>query len=611
MSYFIGLFLLLSIVFSLCFFTKQRFELLFPLTNLSLIVVLYVFGLFNGLFYGGCLVLGIALVLLTLVVILSVKNRTQDFLKLLAQPSVIVFFGFAVFQYIALYFMQVVGWDELTHWGLVVKNMFFSKNFGGGAEATTMFKGYPVGTSLYLYFFEMFGSEFEPAHLFMAMNLINIGFLLPVISKFQNFKQKVLGSLLILSCALLFNVKMYFSIWNDMFLSVLFAYILISYFCFEPERISWMQILSVCLGGFVLTAAKSTGIAFVLFALILIAVDVLVHIKREKKAILKGLLFLSLFVFSICLSKLSWNLYLEIQGVGDAWDTNRLTLSNLIEYVLRPNDFQKTVTKSFWMEFLLPFRSTSNNSATPIPYIIVLAVLGILLRMLFKRTQQKKRIFALGIGIFGTFFIYVISMLISFLFTFSQEEALHLSSYVRYLNTFVIAVLLLLISMLISSWRPEEKSSSRKLFVTTLALICTLCVIVCPIFRFFMNRTMQPYQIFAEGVRELEKDDKIYAVSIGHDRFLKDYLYFRFLATPNDCSGLKIGGSPYIGDVWNPDMTQEDTLQAIYEGGYTRIYLHRFDDTFVRQCANLFEEPPREYTFYRLNAEQRLIACEK
>lgn len=611
MSYFIGLFAVLGIAFSLCYFTGKRFELLFPLTNLFVIAVLYAFGMMGILYCGGILLLITAAALLCAVAVLSVKRRNASFLELFKEPSIIIFLTFAFLQFLALYYMRVIGWDELTHWGLVVNNMFYSRDFGGGAAATTMFKGYPVGTSLYLYFFEMFGELFRPAYLFMAMNLMNIGFLLPVISRCKGLRQKTLGTLLILSCALAFNVKMYFSIWNDMLLSVLFGYILISYFCFDKERISLLQILSVSLGAFALTASKSTGLAFALFAFVLIAVDVLLRMKREKKTVFCGIVFLSVFLFAILLSKLSWNLYLNVNGLGEAWDTNRLTLSGLLEYLTHPNEFQRTVTGNFWLEFLLPFRSRSNDVATPIPYLVDLVLFGLLLRLLYRRTGEKRRIVALGIGIYATFFIYVLSMLVSFLFTFSTEEALLLTSYVRYLNTFVVAILLLLISMWIASWKPtEEDEPNPNLFRGLLCGIVAASMIVCMILGPLMDRIMQPYEMFSGTVEALDADESIYAVSIGHDGYLKDYLYFRFLATPLDCSGLKIGGSPYIGDTWSYAMTAEDTLNAIRDGGYTLVYIHRFDEAFLSQCGSLFADSVKEYTFYRFNADEKLVICD-
>jgi len=112
---------------------------------------------------------------------------------------------FSFVQFFALINMRVISHDELTHWGLVVKNMFYHRNFGGGSSATTMFKGYPVGSSLFLYFFEMFGTSFIDAYLYMAMNLLNVSLLLPLASKFENIKQKFAFSFLLIGTAFIFN----------------------------------------------------------------------------------------------------------------------------------------------------------------------------------------------------------------------------------------------------------------------------------------------------------------------------------------------------------------------------------------------------------------------
>ena len=81
----------------------------------------------------------------------------------------------------------------------------------------------------------------------------------------------------------------------------------------------------------------------------------------------------------------------------------------------------------------------------------------------------------------------------------------------------------------------------------------------------------------------------------------EEYLIMRFLATPIESSGLKEGGSPYIGDMWESGMSAEDTLKAIAEGGYTLLYLHRIDDAFIRSHGELFSDAPEQFTFYRMS----------
>ncbi len=601
MGYFIALFLILGITLSLSHLLRQSFSYILPLTNLSVITVLYIFGVFDALMLGGIVVVAVAVALLLFVAVDSKRRRDPSWRSLLTHPAILLFLAFAILQYVALFSMEVIGWDELTHWGLVVKNMFYTRTFGGTEAATTMFKGYPVASSLYLYFFQMFGTQFRPAQLFMAMNLLNVGFLLPVISKFKSLSQKTCGILLILACVLAFNPRAFFSIWNDSYLAILFGYILISYFCFDSP----LRVLPLCLGVFVLTASKNTGVAFSLIALILITLDLLFGKKPTKQA--RWLLLLPLGMgLSILLSKLSWSLYLDTHRLGEAWNTGGITVSNLWNALWHPTDFQREVARRFWLEFLLPFSSTSNSSATPIPYPIDLVLFGILLWQLAKRTKNMRRTVTLAIGIFCTFFLYTLAMLSSFLFAFSQEEALLLTSYVRYMNTFVVGILLLLLSMLLGTVREREEVQFHKLPLAILGVLLAATLVTCPVLKWFMGNEVKPYQTFEQGLEQLADSDRIYAVSCGHSGYLKDYLYFRFLATPKDCSGLKIGGSPHVGDVWNHSLTAQDTLNAIQDGGYTVVYLHRIDDGFRASCGELFLDAPQEYTFYRFGEDGRL-----
>jgi hypothetical protein len=119
-----------------------------------------------------------------------------------------------------------------------------------------------------------------------------------------------------------------------------------------------------------------------------------------------------------------------------------------------------------------------------------------------------------------------------------------------------------------------------------------------------MGGLIAPYKTYENTVGSLDPDEKIYQITRGNGEFLttapEEYLVLRFLATPLDSSGLKKGGSPYEGDMWESGMSAEETLAAYNSGGYTILYIHRIDDSARAKVAPLFASDIEEYTFYVL-----------
>ncbi len=607
MSYFIALLAILTAVFSFAYLTKQKFELIFPAVNLSVIVFLYFFGFFGKLVLGSYLLLLVAALSLGLALLRARKEGRGAFLRSTFSPFAVIVLVFAVFQYPALFLCEVVGWDELTHWGLVVKNMYFTGDFGRGAGTTTMFHGYPPAMSLYLYFFQVFGKSFSPAHVYMAINLINVSLLLPVVSRFRRLSKKILAAVVILSTAFVFNITMYISIWSDPFLAILFGYIMINYLCFRREVLPKTNAIGILLASFVLTAVKSTGIAFLLFAYLVILADLLL-IRHENGKRTRLPIFLYVGAVAVpLLSKFSWSFYISQYHLGEAWNTNRLTLSGVMRFLGSADEFQVTVTKNFFRQLLFPFSYSGNGNATPIPYPLILLSFGVLIFLIAKRMANRRYMLSLSLGIYVTFFIYLISMLISYLFTFSAGEALGAVSFVRYLNTFVLGAMLALVSLLLCTVKEQETAkngSERRVLMAASAFLIVVCGIASPIIGSVMKTIKEPYRYFTEAVSTFGDQDSVYVITAESDGFLESpveyqYLFFRFYATPHECSGLKIGGSPYIGDPWKVTHTVEQTLADFEAGGYRYMYLHYIDDAFQETYAEIFEDVPQEFTFYQ------------
>ena len=123
----LGVFLAFSTAFAIAF--KRRIEEAIPTTMFSIIILLYIFGLAKNLEFGISVIKLISISLIIYIICSIYKNK-----KLVGQyiltPGIIIFMVI-FFSTVLIHKGRVLmHWDEFSHWGLVVKNMFSLNDFG-------------------------------------------------------------------------------------------------------------------------------------------------------------------------------------------------------------------------------------------------------------------------------------------------------------------------------------------------------------------------------------------------------------------------------------------------------------------------------------------------
>lgn len=624
MGYFISVAIIFMATFSICYLTKKQFGIILPIVNFSIIIFLYIFGLINLLMVGLYLWLASAIALSIMALAKIIKAKDKLFIKTFFSPAVLFFIGFCLLQFIMLLKIKPLWWDEFSHWGLVVKNMYYHHNFGGTQTATTMFKGYPVGTSLFLFFFQCFGIKFSDCTLFTALNFLNVSLLLPALCKVKEQGKKISLSILLIAVILIMNYMFLLSICNDMFLSLCFAFILIMYFCFKRDGLKSEHYINIFLAIFTLGIAKSTGVALACFALLIILVDILIsnHIKTCFKQ--KNFYFFMIgFVATILLSKISWNLYLStLEGI-DAWQISELTLKNLFAYIFQPTEYQSSSTARYFINLLIPIYNNGAYGTTRIPLILyILAIIFLIKRI--KNSIGKKEAFGLYATIFSSVAIWIVGLLVLYIFTFTERETTTLSSQLRYIYCLTIGIIVFLMSYNFTVQEVSNKFNfGKKGICISLCSFALLCFVACPIINITTTQKYSEYDKFEQYISNLNKTDSVYIIDcetkqnltyvynqewtnpytlkwISHKKGL-EALKMRYIATPIQSSGLLFGGSPHTGDLWNDSITPDQTIQSIKKRNYNYVYLHNINEQFKTTYADMFSEPPTPKTMYSVS----------
>lgn len=207
-------------------------------------------------------------------------------------------------------------WDEFSHWGLVVKNMYIFDYFGNHPDSTVTFRGYPPATALWQYFVAKLCGEFKEEYTYQAMGWLMGSLLLPVLKKFK-WKRMISAGFSILTLALIplvFNYLYPVSLLVDIILGLLLGYLLVS--SFYDEKRDRFSILNAFLGIMVLCLTKASG-AFlgVIYVVIVVVYDLLTHKKIKEKEVFASWGF---HVLALLIGKFSWSIYLVVSSTKPA-----------------------------------------------------------------------------------------------------------------------------------------------------------------------------------------------------------------------------------------------------------------------------------------------------
>lgn len=291
-----------SLLFMLVF--KRPFEETVGVSLISMVAILYISGLF------GFLETGIAIIALsaTFCMLFSIYlyNKSKTPFHVLLSPGLIVFCLLSVIIILFNADMQRAHWDEFSHWGLAVKDMFYFDSFGNHAVSTVMLPNYPPFITLFQYYLQYFNGMFAENLLYIAYQIAILCLLLTSLRE-VSWKKIILlpcGLVIILFVPLLFFPEVYNSIYADPLLAYILCYLLLCYY--TDSEMTGFKFLRLSLGLFALTLTKETGFVIAGMLTIHFLCD---FIYRHRKLFTKKILPLCAFPILTVFYFISWRLF--------------------------------------------------------------------------------------------------------------------------------------------------------------------------------------------------------------------------------------------------------------------------------------------------------------
>uniref|UniRef100_S0DGI6 Glycosyltransferase RgtA/B/C/D-like domain-containing protein n=1 Tax=termite gut metagenome TaxID=433724 RepID=S0DGI6_9ZZZZ len=613
MPYLIVMLLLVPPALSLAVHLKKSFAETISLAVLGLIAAGYVFALFGLVWLVPWLLVAAVLAACAHLVWTLMIRRSVKITALFS-------FGLVAFLALAgvLWWLcrgrMLTFWDDFSHWGLAVKNMFYLDDLYAVAGSSATYKDYPPAGPLLQYIIlkaGRFGYR-EDVALFVHA-LLPLSLMVWPLHKF-GWKRTATAAVCILAVFLFVpgvNSGAYTRLLVDALMGVLLGYILLAQFLSDSPAAALPYTI---LGCFVLAITKQAGVGLALMAAIVLLLDGLRKARRaEVKALWPekntrgrvALLAPTLAPFAAVLAGWgSWAVYKAVHRVGEQWATSAITPAGIFEFFTGgAPEYRYEILHNFADA---AFSAPANGWLLRFPsagWFVLYALLGAAGWFLHKK-GQRGRWLLFSVSAAAIHLVFMAGLLLNYLFVFSPGEGMMLASYYRYEATAVTAALLFFIPALLvlaQPWALWLRALAGAGAAAVLALGCaglpgfSASVRTAPT-EAAATQQERAVSIHAAGrVRELGEDNpRLYMISQIDDRWALMRLIYELVPVTLSDSGqfTSIATFNYYEDATPGGtliLSPEEWGQMLYDG-FDYVYLHNIDGYFTTYYRELFED---------------------
>ena len=584
---------------------NKKIEETLSLWIFFIIFILYFSGICYSLKKGMNVIIAITVISL-IFCFYSIFKDKKKFIGNILTPGFSMFIVFFALAWWAQRGRMLSHWDEFSHWGIVVKNMYIFNALSNHAESTVIFKSYPPATALLEYFFVKLSKNFTEGNLYRAMNILYFSLMMPIFKnvKWKDFSKILTRFVLILILPLAFFQDFYCSILVDALLGVIFSGILINYYV---NKMCMFKITYISLGLFTLIITKASGFGLAIIAIMIIGTDLLFVKRRSLILYLKGnkisdkfkrILLLICPIFFTAFAKYSWCVYLRITKTDASWDTKKITIQGIKNlFNSSAPHYQITTVKNFITYLSEHFITQYTISISYIGWIVLLLAISIVLINYICNEEEKKQYKVATTAIFMGAALYSLSLLILYVFIFSINEATNLASYSRYMSTYLLGILVFFVTVICLK-EQTQKNKYKTSFPVLILLSLLLIVKVTPIIDITIlaphniKNTISFRQKFAPITRIKQtldpKNAKVYIVSTASNGF--DYWVCKYNITPikaNSPGTWSIGKPYYKGDIWTIDMNEKE-WETKLKSQFNYVYILKSNELFRENYGMAF-----------------------
>lgn len=469
------LIILLSNATSVLIF-KKKFSKVIVLTLLFLSFPMFLSGILFSTFKIG-IIINILYSFSSIVVLFfnrKNKENIENFKNNYFSLGLIAFITLYVLIFIYDFNRTFTAWDEKSHWGVMLKEMFRLDKLYTVKESTLMVhKDYPPMLQLFELFWIYLCGSFKEAFAIRALHILELSLFVSfvkddIITKkniITTIFKTILISLIVLSIILLFDCHgVMNSIYNDYFLALLVCYSLIFIYK-EKDLTSFASLLNLSIVFVFMLLTKQVSISFYLmilffYVLVLLNSKKNLNIKKYLK-IITLLLVIPMLFYKI------WGVYISSFVLDKQFEISDIKIGEFLNIIFDSSNEKHKIVRMYISAIInkkISFLNIFELSYLKSFFLFTVLFIIISFNKLFDKNKLYKYYITILIGAVG----YLVLMLVLYIFCFAGE-GYTLASFDRYMDTYLLIEYgSLFILMIINI---EEKGNNKQYCLLLLILI--------------------------------------------------------------------------------------------------------------------------------------------
>lgn len=575
----------------------KNFNITLPLSTLGIILILFVFGIFNILLLGVYSIIIVSVIIYVLIIkyLIGCNNKLVN-IKSLFKIDFILWTILYVIIFIYNYNRLHIHWDEFSHWGDVIKALATSHDYSTSNDSLSYFKSYPPGISLFAYFFQVINIKFNETLSYCAVQIFGMSLLLSIVSTsiFKNKFKYFISIIIVGILPLIFYREFYESVYVDSYLSILFGFGLYKLYTYDKSRLNLTIII------FTIAALPLLKDAGKFFSIILIIGLFIIYLKdSDLKSLFKDknykqiiIRFLPCFIaiFTFVLVTKMWSYELASNNTFIKF-SNPIKINDLADiFFADTSTYRRTVLKNFVKALA---SESINFGFLKFNTVIFVLILSTTLFYLKNKVSNLSRYKSLIILVFIGLVLYIAGLFMTYAFQLTQYEAIRLASFARYVNIYILAITIFVVGIMFDSINKIKNIHYILIFVIIISLAPVNMIKVS---HDNIATTVENRSKFTSVVDKVHKEfttDKrnVYIVvqeSKGLEYWQYRYLLKENISKVNDNFTWSLGPAYYDGDVWSIDISANEWMNDLVEN-YDYVILDTINDGFISIYGDLFE----------------------
>jgi len=605
-EFFLPLIYLLGFTGTLVILTKKSFGKCLPLTLFATAFLLFfsqiIFQTFN-VGFAIAIIFAVASLVLTFI-------KRKDWVRIKTQyftSGMIVFLLIYCVVFIYDFSRGFTVWDEFSHWGMMLKEMFRLDKFYYVEESNLMVhKDYPPIMQLFELFWMKICGFYSEALAERAVHTFGLSLCIPfavdmILANKNKIKTCFTGLVvtIILTCiVLLFDQHgVLQTVYTDYIMAILVAFLVV--YVLLSQKIDWFDIALVGSGGAFLLLLKQMGLPLYMMVLCILVAILISRGELKEKEFKKDWKKILAKVAILLIPFLLWFLWGQlVKNTVQQFNLSEISIGGFIKALLGEGEaWQRAAIKNFIVALGGENISTSFVEISYMQGVVGFIGLLSLLAWSIKEKKIRKEIIIVGVILILGSIGYAFAMMILYATSFGEIEGPALASFDRYMGTYLMALYITLLFMVIYYYHEKRLVLWVILFVSILLMSPTALRRLYPEVR-SSNGVEADYNAAINTIEEgTEEGSKVFIIAQENGTARHYYLQY-FLGDIN------------LNDIlytWNIELDAEEYfMNTVWPEmkDYDYLFVDNIDEEFKEKYYAALNCTLEERTLYNIERDE-------